>query len=69
MFGLGPIEIVIIVLALGILIFGHKKITGLARSLGRFGGEFKKSKRDIENELKKGEDQSNGQSDNNEESK
>ena len=52
MFGLGVTEIVIIVIVLGIVFFGGKKITGLAKSAGRFTGEFKKGKVEIENELK-----------------
>lgn len=56
MFGLGLPEIIVILLALGVLLFGGKKITELARSLGRASGEFKKGKKDIEQELKEGEE-------------
>ena len=52
MFGLGLPEIIIIALAVGVLFFGGKKITELARSMGRVSGEFKKGKQDIEEELK-----------------
>ncbi len=52
MFGLGLPEILIIAVAIGILLFGSKKIVEIARSLGRFSGEFKKGKQDIERELK-----------------
>jgi len=55
MFGLGIPEIVIILLAVGILLFGSKKIVEMARSMGRFTGEFKKGKRDIETEMKNAE--------------
>ncbi len=55
MFGLGIPEIIIILLAIGILLFGSKKIIELARSMGRFTGEFKKGKRDIESEIKSAE--------------
>ncbi len=55
MFGLGVPEIIIILLAVGILLFGNKKIIELARSLGRFSGEFKKGKLEIENEINKAE--------------
>ena len=48
-------EIIIIALAFGILFFGGKKITELARSLGRISGEFKKGKQDIAEELAAGE--------------
>ena len=50
--GLGIPEIIIIILAVGIVFFGGKKITELARSLGSASGEFKKAKRDVERELK-----------------
>lgn len=56
MFGLGIPEIVLIILALGVLFFGSGKILDIARSLGRFTGEFKKGKGDIERELKTGEE-------------
>lgn len=52
MFGLGLPEIVIIALAVGVLFFGGRKITELARSMGRVSGEFKKGKQEIEEELK-----------------
>lgn len=52
MFGLGLPEIVIILIALVILLFGGKKITELARGMGRFMGEFKKGKMEAEKELK-----------------
>jgi sec-independent protein translocase protein TatA len=53
MFGLGMTEIVIIVVVLGIIFFGGSKITDLAKSAGRFSGEYKKSKAEIESELSK----------------
>lgn len=46
-------EIVIIVVVLGIIFFGSKKITDLAKSAGRFSGEYKKGKMEIESELDK----------------
>lgn len=52
MFGLGLPEMLIILLAIGILLFGGKKIVEVAQSLGRFTGEFKKGKQAIERELK-----------------
>jgi sec-independent protein translocase protein TatA len=52
MFGLGLTEIIIIAIVLGVLFFGSNKVTELAKSAGRFSGEFKKSKTEIENELK-----------------
>jgi len=56
MFGLGITEIIIILLAVGILLFGSKKIIELARSMGRFTGEFKKGKKEIEAEIKSAEE-------------
>ena len=55
MFGLGIPEIILIALGLGVLFFGSGKIIELARSIGRFSGEFKKGKADVERELRKGE--------------
>lgn len=52
MFGLGLPEIIVIALALGILLFGGKKITELSRSVGRASGEFKKGKQEVERELR-----------------
>jgi len=52
MFGLGIPEIVIILIVLVVLFFGGKKISELARGLGRFSGEFKKGRMEIEKEIK-----------------
>ncbi len=57
MFGLGIPEILLIALAFGILFFGGSRITDFAKSLGRVSGEFKKGKKDIENELRAGEEE------------
>jgi len=54
MLGIG--EILIIILAIGILLFGGKKIIEVARSMGRFSGEFKKGKKEIEKEMKEAEE-------------
>ncbi len=52
MFGLGMPEIIVIVIVAALLFFGSGKITEFAKSLGRVTGEFKKGKREIEEELK-----------------
>ncbi len=49
---LGATEIIIIVILAGILLFGGKKISDVARSLGKFTTEFKKGKMEAEEELK-----------------
>lgn len=51
MFGLGFTEIIIILVVIGVLFFGGKRIPELGRSLGRFTGELKKGKREVEKEL------------------
>ncbi len=56
MFGLGITEIIVIILAAAILLFGGKKIVEFARSLGRVSGEFKKGKQEIEKELRESEE-------------
>ncbi len=55
MFGLGLPEIAIILIVLAIFFFGGEKISELARGLGRFTGEFKKGKAEMEKEIKKAE--------------
>jgi sec-independent protein translocase protein TatA len=50
--GIGMSEIVIIIIAGAVLIFGAKKIPELARTLGRSKGEFEKGKIESEKELK-----------------
>lgn len=60
MFGLGLPEILIIAVALGVLFFGSSKITELARSMGRVTGEFKKGKKEMEEELELPENKKEG---------
>lgn len=55
MLGLGLPEIIIILIVVVILFFGGRKVTELARGMGRFTGEFKKGKMEIEKELKETE--------------
>jgi sec-independent protein translocase protein TatA len=61
MFGLGLPEIVIILVAVVILFFGGEKIGELAKGLGRFSGEYKKGKMEVEKELKGEVEKENGQ--------
>jgi sec-independent protein translocase protein TatA len=49
---IGVSEIIIILVVAGIVFFGGKKIEELGRALGRFTGEFKKGKMEVEKELK-----------------
>lgn len=53
MFGIGSSEVAIIVVLVVVFFFGGEKISELARGLGRFTGEFKKGKDEIEKEIKK----------------
>ena len=57
MFGLGLPEIIIILIAFVAFFFGGKKLTEFARGIGRFTGEFKKGKMEIEKELKEAEEE------------
>jgi len=62
MFDIGLPEIVIILVVIAIFFFGGKKISEFARSLGRFTGEFKKGKMEMDQELglKKKDDKKQG---------
>jgi len=60
MFGLGIAEIIIIVIVLGVFFFGGKKVTEWARNLGKFTGEFKKGRMEIEKELAEVEKEAGG---------
>ena len=55
MFGLGFPELVIILMVVVVFFFGGQKISELARGLGRFTGEFKKGKAEMEKEIRKAE--------------
>jgi sec-independent protein translocase protein TatA len=49
---IGATEIIIILVVAGIIFLGGRKIEELGRALGRFTGEFKKGKMEVEKELK-----------------
>ncbi len=53
MFGLGPSELVVILL-IALLIFGPSKLPELGRSLGKAIREFKKVTSEVESEIKQG---------------
>lgn len=55
MFGLGFSEVAVILIVIIVFFFGGQKISELARGLGRFTGEFKKGKAEMEKEIKKAE--------------
>ncbi len=50
MFGLGPMEILLVFVVI-ILLFGASKLPDLARSMGRSMGEFKRGQVEVEKEL------------------
>lgn len=52
MAGIGMQEILIILVVIGVLIFGAKKIPELARTFGKAKGEFEKGKIEADKELK-----------------
>ena len=50
--GIGLPEILIVLVVIGVLIFGAKKIPELARTFGKAKGEFEKAKIESDKELK-----------------
>ncbi len=50
MFGMGMPEIIVI-LVIALIVIGPKKLPGLAKSLGRAMGEFKKAARDFQESM------------------
>ncbi len=60
MFGLGIPEVLIILVVFGVFMFGSEKVSDFARTLGRFSGEFKKGKLEIEDEIRKVEEEVKG---------
>ena len=53
MFGLGPMELVLIFLVI-LLVFGAKRIPEIAKGLGKGITEFKKAARDVTDEFESG---------------
>ncbi len=49
---IGSTEIIILVIVIGVLIFGAKKIPELAKTFGKAKGEFEKGKIEADKELK-----------------
>ena len=49
---IGSTEIIILVVVIGVLIFGVKKIPELAKTFGKAKGEFEKGKIEVDKELK-----------------
>jgi len=49
---LGSTEIIILVVVIGVLIFGAKKIPELAKTFGKAKGEFEKGKIEADKDLK-----------------
>ena len=49
---MGGNELLIIILAAGLLFFGGKKIPGLAKGLGRAMGEFQRGRMEVEQQIK-----------------
>lgn len=52
MLGLGLPEVIIILIVVAIFFFGGDKLGELGKGLGRFTGEFKKGKEEMEKEIK-----------------
>ena len=55
MLGLGPPEIAIILVVGFFFFFGKDKVGEIGKTLGKFTGEFKKGKEEMERELKNAE--------------
>lgn len=51
MFDIGLPEIIIILIGVVILFYGADKLGDIAKGIGRFSGEFKKGKMEVEKEI------------------
>lgn len=58
MFGTLGTQEILLIAGLFVLLFGAGSIPKLARSLGKARGEFKRAQKDMEDEMKKGEAES-----------
>ncbi len=52
MFGLGPTELVVI-LVVALIVFGPKRLPEMGKSVGRALNEFKRATQDVEKEIRK----------------
>ena len=59
---LGTTEIIVLVVVIGVLIFGAKKIPELAKTFGKAKGEFEKVKIEADKDLKDFKDEIEGTS-------
>jgi sec-independent protein translocase protein TatA len=59
---LGTTEIIVLVVVIGVLIFGAKKIPELAKTFGKAKGEFEKGKIEADKDLKEFKEEINSNS-------
>lgn len=59
---LGTTEIIVLVVIIGVLIFGAKKIPELAKTFGKAKGEFEKGKIEADKDLKEFKEEIKGTS-------
>ena len=59
---LGTTEIIVLVVIIGVLIFGAKKIPELAKTFGKAKGEFEKGKIEADKDLKEFKEEINSSS-------
>jgi sec-independent protein translocase protein TatA len=59
---LGTTEIIVLVVVIGVLIFGAKKIPELAKTFGKAKGEFEKGKIEADKDLKEFKEEINSSS-------
>ncbi len=57
---LGSTEIIVLIVVIGVLIFGAKKIPELAKTFGKAKGEFEKGKIEGDKDLKEFKDEISG---------